>query len=133
MTSCNLPESSNDHLLKFADTGKISDSFEISLPLFDSLGDQITIYVEKSGEDQFIISDDRYIMNNYLDSGSALTDPRKELLQTAFRQNGLDFDIENGELITKSTKAGLILTVYSFGQALLTVNESDPTNPPHTK
>jgi len=94
---------------------------QITAPFLDRHNDHIQIYVRSDG-DNFILTDDGYIINDLLASGCDVSTPRRrELLDQIIR--GFGVHIADDELTTQATKATFAQRKHALLQAMVSVND----------
>lgn len=105
-------------------TGNLmEDHYELSLPFYDRFNDALQVYVEESKDlkNEYIISDDAYIINSLISGGFKLSDKRVQAIQSIC--NKLGVQLIGKTLIIKSNKRDLVAKVHSLGQAMLRIDD----------
>lgn len=94
---------------------------EITTPFVDRHNDLLQIYVRQIGDD-FLMTDDGYIITDLNNSGCSLNTPkRKALLQTVLNGFGVDFDNKN--ITVTANKNNFSLKKHNLLQAMLAIND----------
>lgn len=95
---------------------------EITTPHLDRHNDQLQIYVRQQGNN-YVITDDGYIINDLINSGCPLDSPKREaLLKITLAGFGVQL-INNHELEVQATQENFALKKHSILQAMLAVND----------
>lgn len=103
------------------DFKKISNYYKITTPYLDRHNDYIQIYLKKEN-DNFILTDDSYTIEDLIQSGCNIDTPnRKKLLQIVL--NGYGVSLHNEELFVKANNDNFPLKKHNLIQAILTVND----------
>lgn len=93
----------------------------ITTPYLDRHNDCLQLYARKEGNG-YILSDDKYIISDLVNSGCDLTTPkRQELLKTTLAGFGVQVDGE--QLVIKATAETFSLKKHNIIQAMLAVND----------
>ena len=94
---------------------------EVTTPFVDRHNDLLQIYVRQQGDD-FLMTDDGYIIADLNNSGCSLSTPkRKALLQTVLNGFGVDFDGKSITVIAR--KNNFFLKKHNLLQAMLAIND----------
>ncbi len=103
------------------DFKKISNYYKITTPYLDRHNDYIQIYLKKEN-DNFILTDDSYTIEDLIQSGCNIDTPnRKKLLQIVL--NGYGVSLHNEELFVKANNDNFPLKKHNLIQAILAVND----------
>ncbi len=103
------------------DFKKISNYYKITTPYLDRHNDYIQIYLKKEN-DNFILTDDSYTIEDLIQSGCNIDTPnRKKLLQIVLNVYGVS--LHNEELFVKANNDNFPLKKHNLIQAILTVND----------
>lgn len=114
-----------DYLHHLKDDLKVIDLgsyHEITLPFFDRIGDQLSVYVEEN-DGSYRISDDGYIYNNLLNFGFKPSKKRNELIELICQQTGISFD--DGELYVTARSSNLASQVHTLAMGMLRIDDMD--------
>ena len=103
-------------------TKLISDTWsEITTPYLDRHNDCLQIYAKKENNN-IILTDDGYIINDLISSGCALdSQRRKEILNTTIK--GFGVSLEDNQIIVKTTIDNFPQKKHDLIQAMLAVND----------
>lgn len=115
----------DDYLSLFKKLIKVidmEDFHEITLPFFDRIGDQLSVYVESKG-DSLRVTDDGYIYDNLIDFGYKSSKKRDEIIDSICRQYGITF--EDGELWVAAKKSNLPSQVHNLAMGMLRIDDMD--------
>lgn len=94
---------------------------EIGTPFMDRHNDGLTVYARLNNEN-IILSDDGYIINDLLADGVSLKGKkRKSILETFLRSYGVEL-IDN-EIVLQTTKREYPIAMHMFIQAMLSIND----------
>jgi len=108
-------------LRKQITVSELDNACEITTPFLDRHNDYLQIYVIQDG-DQYILSDDGYILADLKMSGVDLnTEKRQRVLKTMLR--GFGVDNIDGCLRIKATRKNLAQRKHALLQAMLAVND----------
>ena len=99
----------------------IENTHEITLPFYDRNNDALNIYVNKTSNNNYKISDDSYILNNLFDCGVNLSQKRIDTIKTIC--NKLGVKISSNELYIESESKDLVNKVHTLAQAMLRVDD----------
>ena len=103
-------------------TKLINDTWsEITTPYLDRHNDCLQIYAKKENNN-IILTDDGYIINDLISSGCALdSQRRKEILNTTIKGFGVSLD--DNQIIVKTTIDNFPQKKHDLIQAMLAVND----------
>ncbi|MDR1269567.1 MAG: DUF1828 domain-containing protein, partial [Planctomycetaceae bacterium] len=108
-----------------------SDWAEITTPYLDRHNDCLQIYAKKDSGN-FILTDDGYIINDLLDSGCSLDNPkRKKILNTTLA--GFGVRLENDTLTIHASAENFAIKKHNIIQAMLAVNDMFYLASPHVE
>ena len=113
-------------------TRLINDTWsEITTPYLDRHNDCLQIYAKKENNN-IILTDDGYIINDLISSGCALdSQRRKEILNTTIKGFGVSLD--DNQRIVKTTIDHFPQKKHDLIQAMLAVNDLFFLSKPHFK
>jgi len=96
---------------------------EMTTPYLDRHNDHLQIYVGKEGKNEYVLTDDGYIIADLEQSGCSLSnsEKRQTLLQTAI--NGLGVKLVDNQLQVSASKQNFASRKHSLIQAMLAVND----------
>ncbi len=98
------------------------DWIEVTTPYLDRHNDCLQIYIKKERE-EFILTDDSYVINDLINSGLTVSSPkRKELLGTTLAGFGVQLGNEQ-QLQIHTNAENFPLKKHNFIQAMLAVND----------
>ena len=101
---------------------EFGQTFEITSPFLDRFNDYLQIYATPAENDQMLLSDDAYIINNLIASGIDITTQRrKEILNTIIRKYGIE-RIDN-QLTIKCTATDFGKKKHLLAQAMLNIDD----------
>ncbi len=110
-----------DWLREHISISELEEGCEITTPFLDRHNDYLQLYV-MSDENQFILSDDGYILSDLRMSGVDInTEKRQDALNTILR--GFGVKNENDVLRVQASKKNLAHKKHSLLQAMLAVND----------
>lgn len=101
---------------------------EITTPYLDRHNDYLQLYVKKEN-DNYLITDDSYIIEDLLSSGVTLSANRQELLKTTLV--GFGVYLEGNNLFIKTSREHYPLKLHNFIQAMLSINDLFYLSPSH--
>ncbi len=94
---------------------------QITTPFLDRHNDSLQIYAKKENDD-FLITDDGYIIHDLMNSGCDLKSPkRQELLKKIL--NGFGVEGHNDQLIIHASSSDFGLKKHNLIQAMLSIND----------
>jgi hypothetical protein len=94
---------------------------QVTTPHLDRHNDQLQFYVRKENND-YVLTDDGYIINDLISSGCALDSPKQqELLKTTLA--GFGVHLEGGQFVLRATPDNFSLKKHNLIQAMLAVND----------
>lgn len=99
----------------------IGNTHEITLPFYDRNNDSLNIYISKTSNNNYRISDDSYTLNNLFDCGINLSQKRIDTIETIC--NKLGVKISSNELYIESESNDLVNKVHTLAQAMLRVDD----------
>jgi hypothetical protein len=106
-----------------------ADWVEITTPHLDRHNDYLQIYVRKENNN-YILTDDGYIIRDLLSSGCVLDSPRRqELLNITLA--GFGIELHEHALVTSATHENFPLKKNNIVQAMLAVNDMFYLSSPH--
>lgn len=110
--------------LKDNTTSRIVEGWtEITTPFLDRHNDCIQIYAKREN-DEYLLSDDGYIINDLEISGCQLDSPkRKAMLRTILNGFGIHHQEDTNALFVKSDKHGFPYRKHNLIQAILAIND----------
>jgi len=101
---------------------QIEEWIEITTPYLDRHNDYLQIYVKKENDNEFLLTDDGYIIQDLESSGCSLdSEKRWELLQLTL--NGFGVKLKNKSLFSIATKENFKNKKHNLLQAMLAVND----------
>lgn len=104
---------------------------EITTPYLDRHNDCLQIYAKKDG-DNYLLTDDGYIIHDLLNSGCSLEGPKRQaLLKITLAGLGVGLDEEN-RLSIKALPENFPLKKHNLVQAMLAVNDMFYLSSSHT-
>lgn len=92
--------------------------YELTLPYLDRQNDFLQIYLRKDDNDQWILCDDGYIIEN-LKLSLLEFDPDTVLAETLCMNHGIVTTNKGDILYTKCPKCDLVYTIHRFGKFLV--------------
>lgn len=96
---------------------------EIYSPFLDRHNDHLAIYILKTTDNNFKLTDDGYIINDLEMSGMEFSsDTRKKFLSQALNAHGINKS-ENGELYVNATWTEIAKKKHSLLQAMIAIND----------
>lgn len=102
---------------------KDDNVYEVTTPFFDRHNDHLQIYVKRSSNNSFLLTDDGYILNDLETSGVILDSPRrKKIFQTVLNGYGVKVDDKNN-LVTEATLSNIGQKKHYLLQAMIAVND----------
>lgn len=94
---------------------------ELTTPFLDRHNDHLQIYIKAEGE-EFVLTDDGYILNDLTLSGCDVSTPRRqELLRTLLA--GFGVQVHDGALVTRANRGNFAQRKHALLQAMLAVND----------
>jgi hypothetical protein len=97
--------------------------YEITTPFLDRHNDHLQIYVKRYNNNNFLLTDDGYILDDLENSGVALDTPRrKKIFQTILNGYGVKVG-ENNNLYLESNLSNIGQKKHNLLQAMITVND----------
>lgn len=100
---------------------------EISTPFLDSHNDEISIYIKKTSNGSYYLTDDGYTINdleiNGLDFFNKKSQHRVKLLSSALNGYGVSLKETTKELFIEANDINFPLKKHLFIQAILTIND----------
>lgn len=99
---------------------RIGDYYEITAPYLDRNNDYLQIYINMDN-DNIVLTDDGYIINNLISEGMRFTTGRKAAIEDIARRFGVK--IKNNALTIKSNKNDFPQKKHMLLQAMLTVDD----------
>lgn len=97
---------------------------EITVPFLDRHNDYIQIYVKKSADDIFRLSDDTYTITDLQMSGMDFKSvKRKKILNDIVRKRGIKYDDNTDELFIEAHKSRLGEAQHQLFQSMLDIND----------
>ena len=121
METSELLDSYYDWLKKKYVIKKHPTSDEIITPFLDNINDNISVYVDHLSNNQILLNDDGYTLNNLEMMGISLTDTRKVLMENICKQFNIKI-IENNTLAIKGTEQDFPIMKYNLTSAILRIN-----------
>jgi len=107
----------------------VGDWTAIMTPFLDRHNDFLQIYVKQNG-DEYLLTDDGYILQDLAASGCTLDTPkRKSLLKVAL--NGYGVRCKDGELVATATRSSFPAKKHGLIQAMLAVDDLYYLAQPH--
>lgn len=101
---------------------KFGEYIEVTSPFLDRYNDYLQVYVKLINDNEFILTDDSYIINNLEMSGIDMnSSKRKQLLKTIL--NKYSINLENNALTTKADSENYIQKLLFLMQAMLHVDD----------
>ncbi len=102
---------------------QIDDWVEITTPYLDRHNDYLQIYITKSKDGEYILTDDGYIIEDLKQSGCSLESPKRTaLLHTTL--NGFGVRLGRGDALeVKASHNNFSLRKHNLIQAMLAVND----------
>ena len=101
---------------------QINDWYEITTPHLDRHNDYIQIYARQSG-DNFILTDDGYILDDLEMSGCPIDTPRRlEILRMTLRGFGVEL-VEGRRLEVNASPSNFAIRKHNLLQAMIAVND----------
>lgn len=122
METSELLDSYYDWLKKKYVIKKHPTSDEIITPFLDNINDNISVYVDHLSNNQILLNDDGYTLNNLEMMGISLTDTRKVLMENICKQFNIKI-IENNTLAIKGTEQDFPIMKYNLTSAILRIND----------
>ncbi|MDH6366592.1 MULTISPECIES: DUF1829 domain-containing protein [unclassified Breznakia] len=116
----------NEYLeyLKHSLTGKtLENSTELTLPFFDRYNDALQVYLEVSenNPEEYIISDDSYVIRSLSDTGLSISEKRKESIKEICSKMGVKLNGNQLEIV--SNEKDLVQKVHALAQTMLRVDD----------
>lgn len=100
---------------------ELKDWVKITTPYLDRHNDYISIYL-KQEEDQYILTDDGYTIEDLIQSGCSIDSPkRQKFLEVTL--NGFGVKKNGGEILVKTNAQNFALNKHNLIQAVLAVND----------
>jgi len=95
---------------------------ELTTPFLDRHNDHLQVYAERLGADQFLLTDDGYIISELKSSGvERRGDRRRNLFQDLL--NGYGVELAGNELRVEANSSNLGQRVHSLVQAMLSLDD----------
>jgi hypothetical protein len=101
---------------------EVNDWVEITTPFLDRHNDHLQIYIKKNNDDEFLLTDDGYILNDLIISGCNIDTPKREQL-LATTLNGYGVKLDKNSLTVNASSANFALKKHNLIQAMLSVND----------
>lgn len=99
-----------------------SDWIEITTPYLDRHNDYLQIYVKKQRNDEYLLTDDSYIIEDLKLAGCTLDTPKRAALLRA-TLNGFGVKLNNETLEIRASTTTFALRKHNLIQAMLAVND----------
>lgn len=97
---------------------------KIVTPFLDNSNDHIQIYILKSGDDSFILTDDGATIAHLSMNGVDINTPRrKKILEEVIRSYSAEFNSESGEILIRARKSNIGQKKHNFIQVLLAISD----------
>jgi Domain of unknown function DUF1828/Domain of unknown function DUF1829 len=110
----------NTHVFALKD----STHEKVVTPFLDNSNDHIQIYILKSGDDSFVLTDDGATIAHLSMNGVDLNTPRrKKILEEVVRSYSAEFNSESGEILIRARKSNIGQKKHNFIQALLAISD----------
>lgn len=109
---------------------KTSD--EIVTPFLDCINDNISIFVDRLSNNNILLNDDGYTLNNLEMLGINLTSTRREILNSICYQYNLKI-IENSTLAIEGSEKDFPIMKYKLTSAILKINDLVFTKKPNVE
>lgn len=94
---------------------------EISTPFLDRRNDHINIYIKKA-DDNYLLTDDGYFIEDLKYSGLELTSPkRKKIFDTILQSYGVQ--VKNDQFVVEATESNIAQKKHYLLQAILQIND----------
>lgn len=110
-----------DYLKNSLNSQQLGEYYELTLPFYDRFNDSLQIYIKQNSEDEFLISDDAYIINSLEDTGLKITSKRLDQIKNISSKLGVSVNEKNIEIT--ASKKELIPKVHSIVQTMLRIDD----------
>ena len=101
---------------------KINEYIEVTSPFLDRYNDYLQVYAKLENDNEIILTDDSYIINNLEISGIDMkSSKRKQLLQSFL--NKISVKLEDNALVTKASIEDFPQKILFLMQAMLNVDD----------
>jgi hypothetical protein len=100
---------------------QVNDWVEITTPYIDRHNDYLQIYAKRDNND-YILTDDGYIINDLLNSGCALDSPKRQTLLT-MTLNGFGVKLDNDSLTIRATPKNFPMKKHNLIQSMMAIND----------
>lgn len=117
-----LKESYISWLEKEISINKINEYFEITSPLLDRYNDYLQVYAKIVNNNEIILTDDSFILNNLEMSGIDIKSPKRQQLLNSFLKKYM-LTLDNNALTTKTNIEEFPQKILFLMQAMLNIDD----------